>query len=1348
MGSASDDLQNAALGLFDAQLQTRFGLSEVQLQTLRLVGATGAQGAFQNQLAASVGSENRNFFYVIRNLENRGLVTKHPAVVAQPRNNNFFSNHVQTNVIHLTRFAPNDLKFLDPGVKQEALQASDAQGAGHFGTVDDSAQFLAVSERLASLPDCQAIEQELKTALGMSGVRGHRLWRRLRGVLLKRGCIEEFIGQHNSKPVKCIRLLKPWAPEDSGESGDDEDVRGGIQGRQLAEETIDRQILRAILDAGEEGITVSDAHTALGLNLKRNASRLKELQQRYGLTSATTNQGRMLVGRYRAPAALLERYRASQRGLSGVAAPAARLAPATDATPERPGVPESAHADAAPSTQRPCGEMHHARIQWLVEEIARVGFMLVVELGRFLARAESERLGKPLAQPPDRKTCNRVVQRAVESNTLAVLTINMPSKHGTLVNRSQRVVVLPDTAPDEDFVSRVYKHYQSYVHLIRSSKAPNSIASRAARAVGRGGLLPQVQGARFFQPPRRQAAREDEQLLAQNKVSAMQQQIMNGYQVGKMVRASKLHQSILEAAGDAGGPPSLGAEGARLYLVTSVPASVAPSKQRTVTLDASDRSTRIISAATIWNSMKVIGCSAPSDDVLRLAASGKSLAVPLMAAVETEPVRPSEENLYGVASVAYIERAAGPQPEAYDLRSAAGVAAYWSALEDAALEMGAGKRGAPLSAAHLTALANVTTQRCRELAASMDLHIDAVMSFVRQRKARQRADRLQGLNGTAGSEESDSVASLSSSSSSEDEHQLVAGLERGHVPWQGLPPALLFPETDQRKMRWHQEEDKQLLRCWVRFLAVNGPDKPLFWRRIPDRPPGLRAASLRHRLKVLFRSEGTGENMQQLKEIAARTAPGALFRILGLAPTEEEEARAAALIQGVAAAAPGQYKRGATGLPPAGSCASWSRSTRAPAAEEDEEEESGEEEEEEAARQPGAEEEQTALTERAQLARLSRLLLGSEPEVATGPGDKEDAASLIISKDSLGALTGHILAALLQLELDRGLAPLDPDAGKNPPQAPLLSSLLPLLAAVPHAELKAAFGRLVACGAVNPLGAQRQPLRISSTLKKLLLVRCMDDTMDAEPLAMDTGTVAGLQADALPRCWVGHDGKTVLASPASALERKLAILGGCAPALIDSLVDAQVLQLEKAASPQPALTILTACFGHHTAPADSQSAGEQYVVMGPSGVEEWQAGGNRHLSLAQGTSVTVLDQWDGPGQHITVEELKNGASSTLPKLPAELQESLLKSLESPAGEAEAAEVVEAAATTEVPSAAPAEPLAVAAPAKPVAADKPLKLSSKLTKRDLKAMLEKKGLPTTGRKIDLLDRLRKAAKASA
>lgn len=63
---APEDLQNAALGLYDARLNTRFALSDVQLQTLRLIGASGTQGALQSQLATAVGSENRNFFYVIR----------------------------------------------------------------------------------------------------------------------------------------------------------------------------------------------------------------------------------------------------------------------------------------------------------------------------------------------------------------------------------------------------------------------------------------------------------------------------------------------------------------------------------------------------------------------------------------------------------------------------------------------------------------------------------------------------------------------------------------------------------------------------------------------------------------------------------------------------------------------------------------------------------------------------------------------------------------------------------------------------------------------------------------------------------------------------------------------------------------------------------------------------------------------------------------------------------------------------------------------------------------------------------------------------------------------------------
>lgn len=54
------------MGLYDSRLNARFALSGIQMQTLRLVGAAGTQGALQSDLAATVGSENRNFFYVVR----------------------------------------------------------------------------------------------------------------------------------------------------------------------------------------------------------------------------------------------------------------------------------------------------------------------------------------------------------------------------------------------------------------------------------------------------------------------------------------------------------------------------------------------------------------------------------------------------------------------------------------------------------------------------------------------------------------------------------------------------------------------------------------------------------------------------------------------------------------------------------------------------------------------------------------------------------------------------------------------------------------------------------------------------------------------------------------------------------------------------------------------------------------------------------------------------------------------------------------------------------------------------------------------------------------------------------
>ncbi|KAL6770376.1 hypothetical protein ACKKBG_A34700 [Auxenochlorella protothecoides x Auxenochlorella symbiontica] len=132
----------------------------------------------------------------------------------------------------------------------------------------------------------------------------------------------------------------------------------------------------------------------------------------------------------------------------------------------------------------------------------------------------------------------------------------------------------------------------------------------------------------------------------------------------------------------------------------------------------------------------------------------------------------------------------------------------------------------------------------------------------------------------------------------------------------------------------------------------------------------------------------------------------------------------------------------------------------------------------------------------------------------------------------------------------------------------------------------------------------------------------------------------------------------------------------------------------------------------------------KYVVLGPSGIVEWQTGSNRRLAVdvPGGAAVTVVDEWHGPTQQVSVE-LPEALQATSPsydaapeskrapigffgkhRLPASLQRSFAGTQ---AAKAESA-------------------------------------SKDLSKKQLKSLLEKKGLSTEGRKIDLLERLRSAA----
>ncbi|KAL4856311.1 Purple acid phosphatase 18 [Chlorella vulgaris] len=316
--SAERDLQSVAVGLYDSQL-TRFNMSDTQRKALSLIGAAGRRGALQSDLAQAVGSENRNFFYVVKLLEQRGLVVKHPLAVKRQGVTSSNAAHVTTNLLHLTRFAP-------PNVPQGTRMTdgkSTAHGAGpgqialgeaEMAVLDDTTHFTRVCARLAACAGQQADETQLKAVLGFRAQQGHRMWRRIKAALVKQGHLEEFLARTaDEKAVKCIKLIKPWTGEQS-EPEADEEGEGAGEGAlslstQVAERTIDRQLLRQVVTAGSEGVTTGDVDAALRLNMKRNEMRMKELETRFGITKHAMNQGRVLTSRYIAPEALLDQLR-------------------------------------------------------------------------------------------------------------------------------------------------------------------------------------------------------------------------------------------------------------------------------------------------------------------------------------------------------------------------------------------------------------------------------------------------------------------------------------------------------------------------------------------------------------------------------------------------------------------------------------------------------------------------------------------------------------------------------------------------------------------------------------------------------------------------------------------------------------------------------------------------------------------------------------------------------------------------------------------------------------------------------------------------------------------------------
>lgn len=83
--------------------RNRVCLHHHQLDTLELVARARHEGAVSADTATALGIQHKNFFYVTRMLEVRGLITRTKLMVPDGKGN---SGWTTTSLIHLPRFAP------------------------------------------------------------------------------------------------------------------------------------------------------------------------------------------------------------------------------------------------------------------------------------------------------------------------------------------------------------------------------------------------------------------------------------------------------------------------------------------------------------------------------------------------------------------------------------------------------------------------------------------------------------------------------------------------------------------------------------------------------------------------------------------------------------------------------------------------------------------------------------------------------------------------------------------------------------------------------------------------------------------------------------------------------------------------------------------------------------------------------------------------------------------------------------------------------------------------------------------------------------------------------------------
>eukprot|EP01018_Ginkgo_biloba_P024603 Gb_37450 [translate_table: standard] len=161
-------------------------------------------------------------FYIVRSLESRGLLVRQSTLVrtedggCEAENGNKFNSTVNTNLIHLPRYAkhwnlgsqqrfeirmssiPGTVKNLDANI----FSGRDFSGEGTQQDVhikDDLQSMKAICDKLEKADGKVLVVSDLKVALGYRLIMGHRAWRRMSKRLQTAGFVEVLQAQVDKK---------------------------------------------------------------------------------------------------------------------------------------------------------------------------------------------------------------------------------------------------------------------------------------------------------------------------------------------------------------------------------------------------------------------------------------------------------------------------------------------------------------------------------------------------------------------------------------------------------------------------------------------------------------------------------------------------------------------------------------------------------------------------------------------------------------------------------------------------------------------------------------------------------------------------------------------------------------------------------------------------------------------------------------------------------------------------------------------------------------------------------------------------------------------------------------------